>query len=1003
MNIVWAAFLAVFLWLGSFGGVVYASVIATADDIVNGKKNLADPAFLAAGETESGLGAAVRSLLTGSMPMSGNARMAVLRSVIEATEKLPRARGGLDDVSSRLLYESLLTYDMMLDKSVFSEPELLSMKNSFRLIIEHYNNPDNFAWEDDRWCLGAGALRIVASEAMYSFLFPEDADTDRIRLHTLRYLQKNLTESVDQYGAWKPDPPVCLDEAVEYIVVAAKAFANAGIYDVFADPSFKRLLLWGIKVLPPQNSESLRGKFTIPSIGSTPPDGAPAGSFALAASGIRAGDPRAASEIMWYWNVCGRPVSTLGALFIDTTIEPSEPEMHSTVAGKGSVVMRDDSVSPDESYLFTGFGPSRGRVNLNDGDHSDSGDFSYIWRGNPMIIHDGTGDDTATETLMNRTGWRHSIVLYDGAGETPEIKESELAAGEARRDVMGHATPPSDFYEDNVNQFFTSRSLDYVCGEVRLAPSDLPAASYYRHFLMLKPDALLVWDQIESSYPLEWNLWVPAENIWTDKNVLHLSTSEGIDLQAHFIGESAVNVTTETYPQGKNWDWPIIMRTEYGGGFITLICADVFGRALADSSGLSQALLQNAVSFSGKPARIGLITVNAAIPRILKTLGIDSETLTYETARNIDFSRYSTLIIGSDTTAEQDRVLLDFGDKINNYIGAGGSAVVISRKNLPWLTCSSNPQGAFPVPVSVGECVVTAETAAKGLMLADDPFFNEPNPITLDTWSTLLPNAEAGTVIGTPPIALTLPASWSDSWKVLASVSAAYPMKPFESTVFGRPTHIRIKHPASRDFMTLFLPRKTGDPTYLFDVKRMERGFVTIADPTTTWEIKAGPAAWTDANLSVLIDSVGVRQMYAFDCTLLRIAKGTIQSDAPMSIYYSESEDSGVIMTTTNNRIVSARHEIRPHAGEFRFSNLFGSISLERLAYITVLSVKDAEGRVISGASVYGSEGFIGTTDENGSHVVRWNGAPPSVRIVWRGKETALPLVPGKLDVVMPQ
>ncbi len=180
----------------------HTGILATQENILSGRKNLVDPAFTEAVNDETGLGAAVNSLLTGSLPFGHTAKAAILRSIITAVDNLHSARGLYNDISAQKLYESLIVYDLMPDKSVFTDTEIESLGNNIRNVLNYYLDSGNYAWEDDRWSLGATAMRIVASEALYTFNFPQNPDADRLRAHSIRYFEKNLTDSIDDSGAW---------------------------------------------------------------------------------------------------------------------------------------------------------------------------------------------------------------------------------------------------------------------------------------------------------------------------------------------------------------------------------------------------------------------------------------------------------------------------------------------------------------------------------------------------------------------------------------------------------------------------------------------------------------------------------------------------------------------------------------------------------------------------------------------------------------------------------
>ncbi len=997
-----ACFLSAFVMVW-FAGTVSATVVANQRDIVNGKKNLADPLFLNVPGMDSGLGAAVRSQLTGSLPMSHTAKASILRSVIAAMEGLHGARGAVGDVSSRMLYESLLAFDLMSDKSVFGDAELSSIRSNMRQALEYYRDEEHVAWGDERWSVGAGALRIVACEALYSFAFPEDPVSDGFRTHSLRYLEKNLREGVDAHGAWLPDSPGVAGEAIEYAVIAAKVFRNTGIQNVFADPAMKRLLLWGVNIMPPQTPEAVRGRFTMPSVGTAVPGGSFAAQTFLAAADMAESDPETAAHLAWYWERCGRPVTPLGVIFYDTAIQALEPLQESRLTGAGAAVFRDNIGRTDESYFTISFGAPEGFADRSGSRHSDGGDFSFVWRGSPLVVHDGAGGGDSTEYIMNRNAWRHNVVTRQGAGDSPILPESVLFRDTVRKDLTGNAAGPADFFPDGVRQFMTTRTLDYVCGDVRLPGWDVPAAGHARHVLFIKPDALLVWDQVDSSFPLEWNCWTASDNSWAEGGVLHMHTPGNVDLQTYFAGETSLDFSAEPYPQEKTWDWPLALRAEYGRGAFTVLCFDVLRSpdAATENTGLAASILGNAVSRNGAPSLVGLVTVDSHLSSMLQSLGIPSETLSYEMAGAIDFSRYSALVIGGRLTAPQERILYDYGWKINEFASSGGSVVALGDNGLPWLSDNAGCQGTLPVMISLGKCVIGSGDSA-GLKLHDDPLWREPAVITADMWNPDTALADSESVpVEHPPLASTIPVAWSDSWKVLASAPHTFPMKPYEDTVFGRPSRVRVRHPASRDYFALFIPRRIGDPTYQFDIKDIGPGFVSFADPNTSWEVRAGGTVWTDANLSVLVDSLGVRTMYAFDCTFITIGEETIRADSPMSIYYSEATDSGVIMTAANNRISCSRHQLRPHAGTIAFSNMFGSISIERETFLSTLRVRDADGKPAGKARVYQEGRFIGATDARGELPVRWNGVPPTLRISCRGGEAIAALVPGPVEAVL--
>ena len=331
--------------------------------------------------------------------------------------------------------------------------------------------------------------------------------------------------------------------------------------------------------------------------------------------------------------------------------------------------------------------------------------------------------------------------------------------------------------------------------------------------------------------------------------------------------------------------------------------------------------------------------------------------------------------------------------------------ILFDNPDASWLTDSIAGPAAIPAELATGNCPVTLDPLRRDIKLHNDPLWTTPNIITADSLGSWLISSapSAGGMSETAHIR-SLPVSWSDSWDVLASVPGTFLFEPSTNERFGNPSRVRVKHPPSKDFFTLFLPRRIGEQTYLFDVKRSEPGFISFANPTTTWEVKAGDTTWTDANLSVLIDSLGVRRYYAFDCLYMRIGTETIQAASPMSIYYSDMSHECHIMTSDNNVISYSRAVLHLAAGEVRLTYPLGRLTsnfLKRVNFLTTLRVVDEQGNPLEWARVYRDNRFVGATDADGTLPLRWVGDPPTVRVQWRGKPALMPLRPGGVDVVV--
>ena len=992
----------VFVFLFVHTQKTFTSVLVTDDALINGKKNLSDTVFRAAANDESGLGTAINFLLTGNPSLGYSAKSALLRSITTAVENLPLSRGYFTDISSQKLYDALLIYDIIKETGELTGSEVENLRNYMNRVLDHYLNRENFAWDSIYWCLGATAMRIVASCTLYALNFPDNAQSERYLIHSRRFLEKNLTESIDDSGAWITNSPGFTDEALEYIIVTSKVLKNANVYDYFSDSRLRKLLRYEMHLLPPQQCPLVKGSFMIAGDGETDPGENHGDAAVIAAADILPYDPETSSNLLWYWNQCGNPVNPLGILFIDTSIQPSAPDGGSMLAGDGMVVLRDQFGTQRESFIFAHFGAADGVPDREMYNYSDRSDFSFIWRGIPLIVPDVNVQDNCMKSFAHQAAWRHNIVLRTGAGDSPILQERASIGAQVQKDVTGNENAPADFYPDGINQFMSTEMVDYVSGAVRLPKSDVPAASHYRHILFLKPDALLIWDQVESNFPLEWNLWVPVENTWTEQNIVHLHTKYNVDLKVHFDDVSPIDYIAEKLPSEMFWDWPTAMRADYGNGIITLMFLDLFGSALNDTTTFSEDVLYNILMEKGQPSLVGLMTKNIRIVEAMKRNGIPFTELSYEMIRNGDLSAYSVLLISDPASAEQERALYDFGWKITDYISQGGSLVLLSPSPLTQMFDTSTIPGFIPVTTVIGNCAMTQNNGFT-VSMRDDQIWKEPRIITsdaLDQWISESTSQQSG--LSENDIVSSLPIAWSDSWKILASSPRTLPLYPDADNRFGELSRIQVRHPASKDFFCLFLPRRIGETNlYLFDVRRTEPGFFSFADPTTTWEIKAGKTDWTDANLSVRISNAEDKTMYAFDCTYIKIESETLQATSPMSVYYSEKESDCIVMTAGNNTLSFSKADLKIKAGELRIHNLFGNISLERLTYVSILKVVDQQGNPVGQTNIYIDSRLIGVTGKDGTIPIRWASVPPMVRVHFRDAESLVRLEPGEVRVVL--
>ncbi|MFC1490021.1 hypothetical protein ACFL6K_02300 [Candidatus Latescibacterota bacterium] len=984
-----------------FPSASVAGLLATEENILNGRRNFANPQMTSSVDLDSGIGFAVNLLLSGEQDLGQAVKVEILRNALAAFTNISEAKFAFSDISSLKMYEALVMYDLVSRQNLFNEEEKESLKKSINTVLEHYIDSGICEWEDDYWSLGVTPMRIVASSALYALNFQADENSERFLRHARTYLQKNLNISIDSHGAWVADSPGYAGTAIEYIIVTAKLLRNNGFHDHFINPNLKNLFLYEMNLLPPQQSPLVKNKFMIQGAGQTDPGMNYGVKAASAAADIYSYFPNESSNIIWYWNQCGNPTDALGLLFIDAGIPYMMPEGGSGIAGGGIAVLRDNFTRPDESALFAGFGDANGIPDREKHDHSDHGDFSFVWSGIPLIVHDGFNTDGSSESLINRAASRHSIVQYEGAGETPIIPEN-VSMSESSQDN----TIVADMYTDGISQYLSSELVDYVSGEVRLAESDKPISGHLRHFLFIKPDALLIWDQFKSPFPAEWNLWMPIENAQAEGNMLKLFSDNDVELQVLFAGDDAVDYDIEKASPEKKADWPLVMRSEYGSGRVTYVSLDLFGDDFVGVSSVAKSFMENIMFQNGEPVENGIITSNLALKENLALLDLQFDYLIPSELQYLDLSKYSLLVIDSAVSGRDESMLNKNIGRINDYIYEGGNVVWVGGSPSGLRTGGISGPGFIPkiIEFNSGDIDMSGmELSRNNISIKEDPVWLSPNIINQDSLLSWISgnSSESGGASDINNFPENMPSAWSDSWKILASVNISYPVRSYSNDSFGEPSKISVKHPGSEDFFTLLLPRKTGEP-YKFNLKDNEKGFVSFSDPVSTWEVKAGDSYWTDANLSVKISSEGgFETLYAFDSTFMTSESDEINADSPMSIYYSSKDDRGTITTSTNNAIRYSRGGMKIHAGEINFYGLKDNLTVERVAYVTTLKVLDAQRETVQWAKVYVNGAFVGSTDSDGTIPIRWNGSQPQVTVNYLDFEASALLVPGGMDIVV--
>jgi len=244
---------------------------------------------------------------------------------------------------------------------------------------------------------------------------------------------------------------------------------------------------------------------------------------------------------------------------------------------------------------------------------------------------------------------------------------------------------------------------------------------------------------------------------------------------------------------------------------------------------------------------------------------------------------------------------------------------------------------------------------------------------------------------------VTLPAGWSDSWNVLATVRETFPLRSYSSDELGEPTRIRVRQAGDRDFFVLFSPRLAGESPPI-EITDHGAGYVSFEDRFARWEVQAGENAWTDARLSVKIETIdGVKGVYAFDCTRVEVGTETFSSPTLFSLYYSPLEGAGIIMSTRSTEVSTSRVDFKMHAGEIGFYDFHGDVWFERTAFLSTLSVIDGYGEPVEGARIDINDRFAGLTGKDGTFPVRWSGTTPEVSVSYGEQRSFVRIRPGDL------
>ncbi|MGQ9731476.1 MAG: DUF4962 domain-containing protein [Candidatus Zipacnadales bacterium] len=208
---------------------------------------------------------------------------------------------------------------------------------------------------------------------------------------------------------------------------------------------------------------------------SLPPDG----EDKLAATRLAAAlqDPLAAWYAAAIPSVPG-PITAFDILWYDPNVQPQAPEALPPSAAfldSGLFAMHSSLTDPRGFHLY-GRGSRFGSFNHA---HADQGHFSLYAFGEPLLIDAGYYDwyRSPHATSFARTSLAHNVLLVNGK------------IGQRVGDITARG---------KIETFLHTELIDYAVVEASAAYPETALSSYRRHFIYLRPDQLIVWDEVKS-------------------------------------------------------------------------------------------------------------------------------------------------------------------------------------------------------------------------------------------------------------------------------------------------------------------------------------------------------------------------------------------------------------------------------------------------------------------------------------------------------------------------
>jgi len=960
---------------------------------------------------------------------------------------------------------AIMAWDMTRDSGVYSDEDRSAIEETLSWTIDHFMNEgtdhigagfkyqtDYFPHDMEDWVIANMNVHRLEAVALYALVFHGSPRSKELLAYTAGYFERILSLGSRPGGAWAENPRY-MGGVLQHLYIIAAGLKKAGVRDFFKDERFRGMLSFFAESIPAPGIDDPNRPLMVAA------DDAHwwenrSTILSWAASRYREAEPTAAGEWMWCWRNQGEPLTALSLFFVDPAVEPVKPSYGSYLPGMGYVLLRDRFAEPDETFFFATFGPELGTSNRTMHHAPNHGDFSLVWRGKPLFLTRGCASYVWSRRMRDQVDFARNLVTFDGAGEPIEIPEKRYAGEAVEVNDGFDETLAADFYPDGVANFVSSPTFDYAAGRVRNWQMSLPAPFNNRHFLFLKPDVFIIWDQVRSPYPLQWNFHMPAKDVEVNGKRVTLTTRDDVKLAIDFLQDERLECQLDWPMDSIRTDWPMVLSCPWGKGMFVFNAMDITRQVLENNHLGAAKILENIICYPARPKRIGLIGTDGQTAAVLEKLGFGYELLSYDDLAG-DLSHFDRIIVGHFGVLVRDRDMVEYRQKLWDYVEDGGVCYWAYQYAWGWKPGDTSGPGYFPRMLMIGEG--TSALWGEGIELdcpvATDgsPIWNSPNRITESDWldwqvgapDTLkllhynqIPNTDR---------ARNIPVYYSDHWQVHASAKRTYNINlPQTRRRFGPYRWIKVFHEPSDDYLAVLRPFESGNEPAA-EIIRGRENEVLIGQDGDYWWVLLGKHAgltgtlalmrYADGQLTFSRASDGTREVYdqqrfgvapkellLVDNLDAEIGGMAFAFEHPATLYVNLEDmtgrlallDEGTVTlpwrltrVTADGKTVRTRgaddatsFELR--AGEYTFAVEGGTLALVKKRHVARLHVVDNEGEPVEWVHVFrklpgrGRTLFQGATDGAGALSIRWEGAEKQELLFEKdGKSVTRTVTPG--------